>query len=192
MERLEKQLAFIHELHKIKNIFRRSVLPDSLRFENDAEHSWHIATMVLILEEYMEADTDILKVLKMTLIHDIVEIYAGDTYCFDEDLNKEKAEREKESAEKIYGMLDDDQKNYFKNLWSEFEEAKTKEAIFANVVDRLEPMLLHVEANGGGWVENGIKKHQVEKRMQPVLDYGGEIGKYVRNVIDEFAKRGIL
>ncbi len=138
-ERLEKQIKFILELDKIKSIIRQTYLANAIRKENDAEHSWHLAIMAIILEEYFDKDINLLKVIKMVLMYDVVEIDAGDTFCYDTKANQDKMIREKKkAAERIYNILPENQAQEYKSLWYEFEEGQTKEAIFANVLDRLQ------------------------------------------------------
>ena len=163
--RLEKQMQFILELDKIKSIIRQTYLSDATRKENDAEHSWHIAIMAVVLNEYYE-DVDLLKVIKMVLMHDVVEIDAGDTFCYDEKANEDKAEREQKAAERIYHILPSDQAQEYKDLWYEFEEGQTKEAVFANILDRLQPIMLNFKTNGKLWIENNVSQQQVLKRNE--------------------------
>jgi len=147
-ERLEKQMEFILELDKIKSITRQTYLANTTRKENDAEHSWHLAIMAIILEEYFDKDINLLKVIKMVLIHDVVEIDAGDTFCYDIKANEDKLLREQKAAERIYNILPENQAKEYKLLWYEFEEGQTKEAIFANILDRLQPIILNFKTNG--------------------------------------------
>ncbi len=155
-ERLKKQLEFIVEVDKIKNIGRQTYLSDGKRKENDAEHSWHIALMAFLLNEYANDGVDVLKVMTMVLIHDIVEIDAGDTYAYDAEGNKTKEAREKAAAKRIFGLLPDDQGEYLKSLWEEFEAYETMEAKFAHVMDNLQPLLLNDASDGKSWVEHQV------------------------------------
>lgn len=147
-ERLKKQLEFMLELDKMKNLYRQTYVLHEDRKENDAEHNWHIAVMAFLLQEYADSETDIFKVIKMLLIHDVVETYAGDTYCYDEKANSTKAEREENSAQKVFGLLPENQKQEFYGLWREFEDANTNEAKFAGVLDKLQPILLNYSKSG--------------------------------------------
>ena len=139
MTRLEQQIAFIVEIDKVKNIFRQTYLSDGKRKENDAEHSWHIALMTLLLKEYAEEEVDVLRVMTMVLIHDLVEIDAGDTYAYDTEGALTKRDREVKAAERIFGILPADQGTYFRELWEEFEEYRTADAKYAHLLDNFQP-----------------------------------------------------
>lgn len=145
MTRLEQQMNFIQEIDKMKKIGRQTYLSDASRKENDAEHSWHLAMMCLILNEYANEEVDLLRTMSMVLIHDIIEIDAGDTYAYDEVGNKTKREREEKAAERIFRLLPEDQANYIRELWDEFEEARTKEAMFAHTLDKVQPTMLNAQ-----------------------------------------------
>lgn len=190
--RLEKQMQFILELDKIKSITRQTFLADETRKENDAEHSWHIAIMAIILKEYFDTDIDLLKVIKMVLMHDIVEIDAGDTFCYDEKANEDKVKREQEAAERIYHILPNDQAQEYKMLWYEFEEGQTKEAIFANILDRLQPILLNFRTNGKLWIENNISQQQVLRRNEKTLSGPKEIADYLIKLLEKAVDLGYL
>ncbi len=189
---LIKDMDFIVEIDKIKNIFRQTTLMDGSRRENDAEHSWHLATMAMVLEDYSDEEVDINKVIKMLLIHDLVEIYAGDTFCYDLEGNKDKAEREKIAAEKIYGILPDDKGEYLKRLWEEFEERETAEAKFAAAMDRVQPILCNYYSGGGTWVKYGITRAQVMKRAEPIKDISQDLWEYILNIIDDSIEKGYI
>ncbi len=190
--RLEKQMQFILELDKIKSITRQTFLADETRKENDAEHSWHIAIMAIILKEYFDTDIDLLKVIKMVLMHDIVEIDAGDTFCYDEKANEDKVKREQEAAERIYHILPNDQAQEYKMLWYEFEEGQTKEAIFANILDRLQPILLNFRTSGKLWIENNISQQQVLRRNEKTLSGPKEIADYLMKLLERAVDLGYL
>ncbi|MCI8804712.1 MAG: HD domain-containing protein [Clostridiales bacterium] len=193
MRKIDRQMDFIIEIDKLKNVFRQSLISDGSRHENDAEHSWHLCMLAITLEEYAEEGTDILKCIKMALIHDIVEIYAGDTYLYDEEGNKDKSEREMKSAEKIYGLLDESQKNEFLRLWREFDEGETKEAVFANILDRIQPITLNYLTKGEMWIKNGIRKEQVLNKAWRVFKLAHpDISEYMMRIIDESVKKGYL
>ena len=193
MRKIDRQMDFIIEIDKLKNVFRQSLISDGSRHENDAEHSWHLCMLAITLEEYAEEGTDILKCIKMALIHDIVEIYAGDTYLYDEEGNKYKSEREMKSAEKIYGLLDESQKNEFLRLWREFDEGETKEAVFANILDRIQPITLNYLTKGEMWIKNGIRKEQVLNKAWRVFKLAHpDISEYMMRIIDESVKKGYL
>jgi putative hydrolase of HD superfamily len=191
-ERLEKQIGFILELDKMKNLYRQTYVLHEDRKENDAEHSWHIAIMAILLSEYANSDIDVTKVIKMLLLHDIIEIDAGDTYCYDEAGNSTKAEREEKAARRIFGLLPEDQCNEFYGLWREFEDSITKEARFAAVMDRLQPLLLNYTKGGISWKEHGICKEQVLKRNEAYFHEADELSQLIRSVIDDAEKKGWL
>lgn len=192
-ERLEKQIKFILELDKIKSIIRQTYLANAIRKENDAEHSWHLAIMAIILEEYFDKDINLLKVIKMVLMHDVVEIDAGDTFCYDTKANQDKMIREKKAAERIYNILPENQAQEYKSLWYEFEKGQTKEAIFANVLDRLQPIMLNFETNGALWIENNISQQQVLNRNEKTLINGPkEISNYLITLLNKAVELGYL
>lgn len=164
MDRIEKQFGFIAEIDKEKKINRRTYLSDGSRVENDSEHAWHAALMAIILSEYSNEKIDVLKTVKMILIHDIVEIDAGDTYAYDEEGIKTQAEREEKAAKRIFHLLPDDQAEDFYSLWHEFEESETPESKFARAMDNVQPNLLNHLTNGRLWEENKIRLSQVLKR----------------------------
>ena len=171
-ERFEKQLAFIREIDKEKMIKRQSYLTDCETHEDDAQHAWHMAIMTLLLKEYSNENIDVLKTVTMLLIHDLVEVYAGDTYAYDEEGKKTQAEREAKAADKLYGLLPEDQGEYLKNLWYEFEEQKTPEAKFA-------------------WKEHGVKRSQVLKRNERVQLGSEDIWEYEKeNLIEKNVRNG--
>lgn len=192
-ERLKKQIDFIVEIDKLKGIFRQSYIVDGSRKENDAEHSWHLAVMAFMLSEYYGGDAlDIQKVMKMVLVHDLVEIYAGDTYCYDEKDYEDKCEREKAAADTLFGMLPEDQCKEFMELWREFEDCNTDEAHFAAVLDRLQPLLLNYNAKGKSWIEHNIHKDQVLQRNSMVLKKEGPVHDFVLDMIEEAVAKGYL
>ena len=160
-ERLQKQISFVLELDKMKALYRQTYVLNEDRKENDAEHSWHLAVMAFLLAEYSNEPVDVLKVMKMVLIHDVVEIDAGDTYCYDEEGNRSKAEREEKAAQRLFGLLPEDQKKESYDLWREFEENSTAESRFANLLDHIQPLLLNFTKNGISWKEHGIFSDQV-------------------------------
>lgn len=193
MDRLKKQMQFLIEIDKLKNIFRQSLISDMSRNENDAEHSWDMAIMCATLEEYAEPNTDMLKVIKMALIHDIIEIYAGDTFLYDEEHNKTKEKREQEACEKIYSLLPNDQKEYFKSLWYEFEKKETKEAIFCSILDRIQPIILNYLTNGGTWKKHKVCKDMVLKKGYLIFEKAHpNLKNYILNIIDESVLKGYL
>ncbi|MCD7866475.1 MAG: HD domain-containing protein [Clostridiales bacterium] len=162
--RLQQQLDFILEIDKEKRIQRQTYLTDGEHKENDAEHAWHMAIMAILLAEYANEPIDILRTIQMLLIHDIVEIDAGDTYAYDEEGKKTQAEREQRAAERIYGLLPEDQAAVLYEIWREFEEQTTPEARFARTLDNLQPMMLNAATDGKAWVEHGVHMDQILKR----------------------------
>ena len=191
-ERLEKQINFILELDKMKNLYRQTYVLHEDRKENDAEHSWHIAIMAILLSEYANSEIDTAKVIKMLLLHDLIEIDAGDTYCYDAVGNSTKAEREEKAARRIFGLLPEDQCTEFYELWREFEDSVTKEARFAAVLDRLQPLMLNYTKGGISWWEHGIHKEQVLKRNENYFGEADELAELIRSVIDDAEKKGWL
>ena len=163
-ERLKKQMDFILEMDKMKSIMRQTYLANGERKENDAEHSWHLALMCGILAEYSNEPIDVLKTMKMVLLHDAIEIDAGDTYAYDAAGNQTKKEREQKAADRIFPILPEDMAKEYRNLWEEFEESRTPEAKFAHTMDNLQPAMLNVVNNGVSWKEHGIAISQIMKR----------------------------
>ncbi|HIZ12144.1 MAG TPA: HD domain-containing protein [Candidatus Eubacterium faecavium] len=165
-ERLKKQLDFILQADAEKEIERRTLLSSGKRFENDAEHAWHMALMAILLSEYANEEIDLLKTVTMILIHDIVEIDAGDTYCYDYESGKTQREREIKAADRIYSLLPEDQDKKLRALWEEFEKNETPEANFAHAMDCLQPTMLNNASGGVMWKKNGIRLTQVLKRNE--------------------------
>ncbi len=164
-ERINDQLSFSLEIDKVKNIFRQTHLTDNGRSENDAEHSWHMAVMAYLLKEYANEKIDITKVMIMCLIHDIVEIDAGDTYAYDEHSLETQKSREDTAKERIFSILPDDQKNEFISLFDEFEAYETAESKFAHAMDNLQPLMLNDSNNGADWRRHGVTKEKIYKRQ---------------------------
>lgn len=167
-DRLQRQIAFIAEIDKLKSVLRRNTLIDGSRRENTAEHSWHIGVLAFVLAEHADEPVDALRVVHMLLIHDIVEIDAGDTFCYDEEAGMDKEEREQAAADRLFGLLPDDQAKQFRALWDEFEAAETPEAKFAHALDRLQPVLLNSRSGGGTWKEYDVSFEQVMARNEPI------------------------
>ncbi len=191
--RFQKQVEFIIEVDKLKHVLRQTILMDRSRRENSAEHSWHIALLVFVLAEYSrETDIDLFHVIKMLVIHDLVEIDAGDTYCYDDKGREDQAEREKIAAERIFGLLPCDQAEEFRALWDEFEKRETPESRFANAMDRVQPFLHNYFTNGQTWQANSISSRQVHERMRPVRDGAPDLWEYVNNLILDAVEKGIL
>ncbi len=191
-ERLLKDIAFIVELDKMKSILRQTSIIGEDRREDDAQHSWHISLMAMVLSEYTDEKVDLLKVIKMLLIHDLVEIFAGDTFCYDEVGNADKREREVEAAEKIFGMLEEDKAKDLRSLWDEFEEIETTEAKFATAMDRLQPMLSNYNNNGGTWKKFDISQADIYKRISPVKESSDELWKFVEYMIEDAFEKGLI
>jgi len=189
---LEKEIKFIIELDKMKSIFRQTSLVDKSRRENDAEHSWHIAVMTMLLSKYANEDINECKVIKMLLVHDLVEIYAGDTFCYDEIGNLDKKEREKVAADKLFSMLPEKEGKEISELWEEFEEMETKDALFAASMDRLQPMLQNYYSGGGTWRKFNISKGQVYERISPIKKSSKELWEYVENMLDDALEKGFM
>ena len=191
-ERLEKQIQFIVEADKVKNIFRQTYLADGRRKENDAEHSWHLALMAVLLKEHMNEDADVARVMIMVLIHDLVEIDAGDTYAYDEKGAQTKREREVKAAERIFGILPEDQGRYFRELWEEFEAYETPEAKFAHLLDNFQPILLNDASGGKSWVEHGVHKSQPMKRNERIPGTSDIIWEKMQEIFEKHVENGIL
>lgn len=190
MERLQKQLQFIAEVDKVKHIVRQTYLADGSRKENDAEHSWHIALMAYLLQEYSKEPVDVPKVMLMTLIHDLVEIDAGDTYAYDVEGLATKRAREEAAAQRIFGLLPEEQGAYFKELWEEFEEYETADAKYAHLLDNFQPLLLNAVADGKSWEEHEVKRSQIYKRNEKIEETSPEIWACMREIIDHYVKSG--
>jgi putative hydrolase of HD superfamily len=168
--RLARQIEFIAECDKLKEIFRQTINTESRRAENDAEHSWAFALCVLVLAEHANEKIDVLRVLKMAIVHDLVEIDAGDTFAYDATAAANQHEREAHAADRIFGLLPPDQAKEFRALWDEFEARATPEAKFAHACDRFQPMLLNARTEGGSWRAHGITLDRAQKRAAPVAD----------------------
>ena len=177
-ERIEKQFEFLKEIDKEKNIFRHTYLADGMRKENDAEHAWHMALFVMVLSEYANEDIDVLKTMKIVLIHDLIEIYAGDTYAYDSKGNESKRGRELAAADRLFNILPKDQAEEFRALWDEFEENITPEARFANTMDKIQPLMLNNASEGRSWEEHGVHASQVYGRNEKTHLGSEELWKY--------------
>lgn len=178
--RLDKQFAFIREIDQEKKIGRQTYLADGERKENDAEHAWHMAVMVLLLQEYANEEIDILRTISMLLIHDLVEIYAGDTYAYDEEGKKSQKKREQKAAERLFGILPEDQEKMMRALWEEFEAEESAEAKFARTMDHIQPLMLNAASGGKSWLEHGIHLSQVLSRNQKTADGSAALWEYAR------------
>lgn len=194
MEELCQQLDFIHELDKLKAVYRQALIKsDSNRFENSAEHSWHIALTAHVLAPYAEDDVDISRVMLMLLIHDIVEIDAGDTFAFDQQIALE-AQHDKEvaAAKRIFGLLPDNQREAFLMLWDEFEAANTADARFAKAIDRILPLIQNMQNEGGSWSRHHVLKHQVIERNRHLERSAPKLWQFVLQQIDIATEKGWL
>jgi len=191
-ERIDKQMAFALEIDKVKNIFRQTHLSGNGRRENDAEHSWHMAIMAYLLREYANEEVDIAKVMLMCLIHDIVEIDAGDTYAYDTDGMQTQKAREDAAKERIFSLLPPEQKAEFIALFDEFEAYETAEAKFAHVMDNLQPVMLNSSNNGGDWREHKVTTAQIYKRQNKTKLGSEELFQVIDNIIKENVKKGNL
>lgn len=189
-ERFEKQLAFLLEADKEKNILRQTHLSGHGRRENDAEHAWHMAMMIYLLREYSNREIDLAKTMMMALIHDIVEIDAGDTYAYASVGLKSQKEREARAAERIFGMLPQDQCDELRALFDEFEAGESAEAQFAKVMDNFQPLLLNNSNGGADWREHQVTKSKVIGRQQTSLHGSEDIWKYTEELINENVKKG--
>ncbi len=191
-ERLQAQLAFLLEMDKMKNIRRQTYVLHEDRKENDAEHAWHLAMLALVLHEYAKEPVDLKTVLATVLIHDVVEIDAGDTYAYDEAGNATKAAREQKAADRLFGLLPAEQGNGLRRLWEDFEAGSTPEARFAAALDRIQPLLLNYTKGGLSWQEHGTKRSQVAGRMQPISDGSEQLGSLAAQIIAQAAAEGLL
>lgn len=191
-DHLLKQVAFIKEIDKLKYIHRKTKLFNSDRHENDAEHSWHLAMMTIVLTEHSDKPVDVLKVLKMVLIHDIVEIDAGDTFIYDTAKNHTNTEEELLAAKRIFGILPAAQAEEFIAVWQEFEEGITDEAKFARSMDRFEPLLQNTSNNGGTWAEFDVPYQKVYDKKKAIGNGSAVIWNYAEGLINESVEKGIL
>ncbi len=191
-EHLLKQVAFIHEIDKVKYILRKTKLFNSERNENDAEHSWHLAVMAIILAEYANEPVDVLKVVKMLLIHDVVEIDAGDIFLYDTTFSHTNTAAEQKAAERIFGLLPTEQAEELIAIWEEFESGETMEAKFARAMDRLEPLLQNISNKGGTWKEFDVRYEKVLEKKCVIAKGSEHLWAFAKELIDESVKNGIL
>ena len=191
-ERLKKQMEFLLEVDKLKFINRQTYLADGKRKENDGEHSWHLALMAVLLSEYSNEEIDLVKVITMVLIHDIVEIDAGDTYAYDAVGNQSKREREVKAADRIFNILPEDQAEKLRRLWEEFEAYETPEAKFAHVCDNVQPLMLNDATDGLAWREHEVKKSQVLQRNRRTGEGSQVMMEYINQILDKNVESGNL
>lgn len=193
LARLRRQIAFIAECDKLKEIFRQTCNTQSRRAENDAEHSWHLCLCVIVLAEHANApQVDILRVLKMVIVHDLVEIDAGDTFGYDTAGQVDQHARECIAADRIFGLLPEDQARDFRALWDEFEAQQTAEAKFALAVDRFQPVLLNCRTDGGGWKRHGVTQDRVLARNSKIADGSAAVWQEVEQMVQAVVDRGHL
>ncbi|MBQ9939291.1 MAG: HD domain-containing protein [Oscillospiraceae bacterium] len=185
-------MKFLIEADKMKNILRQTLLADGSRRENDAEHSWHFALMAMTLAEYSAREIDMLRVLKMALLHDIVEIYAGDTFAYDEKGHEDKAEREAAAADKIFAMLPAEQSAEYRELWEEFDAMETADSRYAATIDRLQPLVNNYLTNGHTWKLGNVTSDKVYKRISVAEDTIPEVWPIIRKYIEKAIDSGML
>lgn len=190
--RLNKQFQFLAEIDRLKQVFRQTYLLDQTRRENDAEHSWHLSIFGLFLSEYANESVNLTRVIEMTLIHDIVEIDAGDTFAYDPIGMQTQLEREKKAAERIFGLLPSEQKDYLFSLWQEFEAKETPEAKFAAAIDRIQPLLHNCLTEGRAWKAHGVKLSQVYARNKHIAEGSSLLWAYTKQLLKQAIKNGYL
>lgn len=194
-ERLTRQIEFVREMDRLKTVLRQTYTAKGTRRENDAEHSWHLALMALILKEHANeplTDSELFHAIKMLLVHDLVEIDAGDTFAYDEEGHRDKKEREEAAARRLFALLPPDQRDEVYGLWQEFEERQTRPARFAAALDRLQPLLLNYIAEGRTWREHGVRSHQVYERNRHIEEGSAALWEYARKLIDDAVQKGYL
>lgn len=192
IQRFQDQIRFLIEMDKMKSIFRQNYVLSENRHENDAEHAWHLAMLAIVLQEYANEKVDLTKVLKTVLIHDVVEIDAGDTYAYDAAGYASKADREQKAADRLFGLLPADQRAELRRLWEEFEAGSTPEARFAASLDRIQPLMLNYTKHGISWEEHGITAEQVRGRVQSISDGSETLGSFAEQIIARAVQEGIL
>jgi putative hydrolase of HD superfamily len=192
-ERIKSQLTFLTEADKMKNVFRRTLITDGSRRENDAEHSWHLALMAMVLKEYaLSDDVDIDRVIRMCLVHDLVEIYAGDTFCYDKQGARDKEQREREAADKLFAILPDGQGAEYRTLWEEFDAMETPDAKYAAAADRLQPLLNNYINKGNTWKEGNATSADVYARMAMVKEGMPLLWPVVEYIVEDAIGQGFL
>ncbi len=191
-EKLQKQIKFAIVIDEMKNIFRRNLIIDGTRRENDAEHSWNLAMLAMLFEEYSTEKVNIERVLKIALVHDLIEVYAGDTFAYDVKGNEDKLQREIESANKLFGILDPEQGAEIRALWDEFEAKETPESKYANAIDRIQPLINNYMTNGHTWKEGDVHAPQIYKRMDIIRTTTPALWPIVEGIISTSIEIGIL
>ncbi|MCR5000763.1 MAG: HD domain-containing protein [Lachnospiraceae bacterium] len=191
-ERLNKQLLFTAEIDKMTSVYRRTMLLDGSRRENDAEHSWHIAVMAVLFREYASEPVDIGRAVQMCVVHDLVEIYAGDTFAYDAKGNEGKKEREDAAADRLFSMLPEEQGKMIRELWEEFDLMETADAKYAACMDRLQPFFHNTLTDGLTWVEGGTNRSAVEKRVAVIKEFMPEVYKWLSDNMDNAINKGWL
>lgn len=191
-EKIQNQIKFAITIDEMKNVFRRNLLADGSRRENDAEHSWHLAMLAMILEEYSAEKVNIERVLKIALVHDLIEVYAGDTFAYDAKGNEDKHEREVQAADKLFGILDPEQGEEIRELWDEFEAMETAESKYANAIDRIQPLILNYLTDGHTWKMGDVTSEKIYKRMDIIRTATPELWHIVEGIINTSIKAGIL
>jgi len=191
--KLKNQLHFLAEADKMKTVYRQTILADKSRHESDAEHSWHIALMAMTLFEYCGIEgVDLDRVIKMAIVHDLVEIYAGDTPAFDVKGNEDKEAREKDAADKLFALLPSEQATEWRRLWEEFDAMNTPDAKYAAAVDRLQPFLNNCVTDGHTWIKHGVSVDDVYRRMAPVNVALPSLWEFVEDLIRVNCEKGYI
>lgn len=191
-ERIVKQLDFIAEIDKMKSIFRQTYIADASRPENDSEHSWHLALMAMLLSEYSGEQVDLLRVIQMVLIHDMVEIDAGDTYAYDPEANKTKREREVKAADRIFNILPEEQAKWMRSLWDEYEASETSDAKFALSLDILHPIIMNDLGEGKAWVDHNVTEAQVRERIERMRPGSEKLYLLASAIVDKNLEKGTI
>lgn len=189
---LGQQIEFLVEIDKLKGVLRQSLLVDGSRYENTAEHSWHLAMVAMILAPHAGGDVDITRAVEILIVHDLVEIDAGDTYIYDDEGRKDKEEREQAAAERIFALLPHDQAEHVRQLWDEYEERTTPTARFAYAVDRLQPLLLNASSGGISWQKHGIRHSQTVEKNNPIADASETLWQLAAGILDTAVDEQLL
>ena len=192
-DRLQRQIQFILEIDKLKSVLRQTWLIDQSRRENDAEHSWHLAVMAVVLAEHARGEgLDLSRVIEMLLVHDLVEIDAGDTFAYDREGNLDKEDRETKAADRIFAILPADQAARLRALWEEFETRRTPEARYAAALDRLQPLMHNYYTEGRAWREHGVTREQVIARNRHIAEGASALWEFAEGLIDDAVRKGYL